>query len=545
MQLTLPVLAKGRDQTDSRSGDVMGERTEHLQVRADCVPGTQERNVRLSPSILSAMLGSLDYLAEYPYGCAEQTMSSFLPDVTLYRMLGQRGIGRTNLRAKLPPMVRDGLLKLYTFQHEDGGWKWWSYDNTDAWMTAYVMFGLTQARDAGFAVNPSVYERGAQALAKIATNPSIKMGSDTRSYAAYVLTLLDKPDDAKAAASIAISTARAKHLELSDWGRPWLALALAHTGNPARAHALLESVWSKLSDRGFRPADNPDEWRSPSEYAAALLYASCELTPNDPRLSTLVRWIMDQRRANHWDSTRDTAAVLFALTRYAAVTRELNPNINATILVNGRPVASRRLTARDMTRPEFHVDLAPKDLPAGPLNVTIRARGTGRLYYTATLTQVSTIGLDAPLSNGSGITVERRYRKVEAGETPQFARALANQRASATRFRSGDIVEVTLVIHASKPFDYLMVEDPLPAGAEVRDRGAVDPSEWTFWWADQIVRDQKVAFAIRHIDPGSKHIIYRFTATVPGRYSALPPRVFDMYNPAVRGEGRADEVTIE
>lgn len=545
MELTVPVLAKGREQTDTRSGDVVGEKTENLQVRADCAPETQELTVRLSPSLLSAMLGSLDYLADYPYGCAEQTMSSFLPDVVLYRLLGERGISDQTLRAKVPPMVRDGLLKLYTFQHEDGGWKWWTYDSSDPWMTAYVMFGLHEAKDAGFVVNEGTYTRGTEALARIATNPAQRMGSDTRAYAAYVLSVLGRTDDARNAARTAISTANTRYIELSDWGRPWLALALERTGDSARAHSLLESVWAKLTDRGFRPSENQYEWRSNSEYGAALLYAACEISPHDPRLATMVRWLMDQRRANHWDSTRDTAAVLYALTRYAAITHELSADLDTEILVNGRSVASRHLSAKDMRRPEFSVTLGPKDLPIGPANVTVRARGTGRLYYTATLTQVTTLGLNAPLASDSGITIERRYRKVEPGERPEYARAIAAERQSTTEFRSGDIVEVTLVVHATRPFDYLMVEDPLPAGAEVRDRGAIDPSEWTFWWADQIVRDQKVGFAVRHIDPSSKHIIYRFTATVPGRYNALPPRVFDMYNPAVRGEGRADEVTIE
>lgn len=545
MEMYVPILAKGRDQTDSRTGDVMGEITEHLQARTDCVPGTQKLTVRLSPSFLSSMLGSLDYLADYPYGCAEQTMSSFLPDVVLYRLLGKRGISDPDLRAKLPAMVREGLTKLYGYQHEDGGWKWWTYDDTDPWMTAYVMFGLHEARDAGFDVNPTVYDNGAKALAKLATNPAIKIGSDTRAYSAYVLTLLGNPVDAGTAAQMAIATANVKNFKLSDWGRPWLALALARTGDSARARRLLEPIWSKLTDRGFQPTVSEDDWRSRAEYGAALLYAACEISADDPRSAALVRWIMDQRLANHWDSTRDTAAVLYALTRYADTTRELNADINATVLVNGRPFAARHLTAIDMARPEFRVSLGPKDLPIGPLNVTVRAEGAGRLYYTATLTQISSLGLDTPLSSDSGITIERRYRKVEPGETPNYARAIANESTTATRFRSGDIVEVTLVVHAAKAFDYLMVEDPLPAGAEVRDRGAIDPSEWTFWWADQIVRDQKVGFAIRHIEPGSKHIIYRYTATIPGHYSALPPRIFDMYNPAVRGEGRADEVSIE
>ncbi|HEY3415197.1 MAG TPA: alpha-2-macroglobulin family protein [Armatimonadota bacterium] len=545
MELTVPVLPKGREQTDTRCGDVQGSRTETLQVRTDCVPGTQALTIRLSPSIVSAMLGSLDYLAQYPYGCTEQTMSAFLPDVILFNLLQNRGIDEPQLKAKLPAMVQEGLLKLYTMQHDDGGWKWWTYDESDSWMTAYVVFGLIQARDSGFTINDGALSRGIDALARMAQNPDNKTGSDIRAYAAYVLTLAGRTQEAQSAIALAISTSATKGLKLSDAGRPWLALALARTGQADRANRVLSDTWKHFSDRGFLPQTSLYEWRSPAEYGAAQLYAACEITPGDPRLPALTRWIMDQRRANHWDSTRDTAAALYALARYVRLTNELTPNLNATIEVNGRKIASRRLTSADMMRPEFQVALGPRDLPVGPLRVTIRAAGTGRLYYTASLTQSATMDLGSPLSNEAGITIERRYRKVEPGENPYNERALADWRPSVKEFRSGDIIEVTLVLHAIRAFDYLMVEDPVPAGAEVRDRGAVDASDWRNWWADQIVRDQKVAFGIRHIEPGLHRLDYRFTATVPGRYTALPPRVFDMYNPSLRAESRADEITIK
>ena len=38
-----------------------------------------------------------------------------------------------------------GLERLYTFQHEDGGWGWWQTDETHPFMTAYVLAGGTLA----------------------------------------------------------------------------------------------------------------------------------------------------------------------------------------------------------------------------------------------------------------------------------------------------------------------------------------------------------------------------------------------------------------
>ena len=71
---------------------------------------------------------ALDYLASYPWGCTEQTMSSFLPDVIMAHTLDQLKLKSPVDRATLNDMVKAGLEKLNGFQHDDGGWGWWPDD---------------------------------------------------------------------------------------------------------------------------------------------------------------------------------------------------------------------------------------------------------------------------------------------------------------------------------------------------------------------------------------------------------------------------------
>jgi uncharacterized protein YfaS (alpha-2-macroglobulin family) len=37
--------------------------------------------ITVAPSVAGTVFDALDYLTSYPWGCTEQTMSSFLPDV--------------------------------------------------------------------------------------------------------------------------------------------------------------------------------------------------------------------------------------------------------------------------------------------------------------------------------------------------------------------------------------------------------------------------------------------------------------------------------
>jgi uncharacterized protein YfaS (alpha-2-macroglobulin family) len=199
-----------------------------------------------------------------------------------------------------------------------------------------------------------------------------------------------------------------------------------------------------------------------------------------------------------------------------------------------------------LSQPEFEVEVKDADLRAGRVEVAVEKTGKGRLYYSASLSQYTGNDLSTPIRSDSGMAVERSYRKLSTEEKRQSQGYNEAEQPghSETSFRTGDVVEITLTIRSRQAMDYVMVEDPLPAGFETRERGNVEPWEWENWWADQIKRDNKIGFAIRHLEPGVKRIIYRVTAQNPGAFTALPPVIYDMYNPATRGEGIADTLNV-
>jgi uncharacterized protein YfaS (alpha-2-macroglobulin family) len=68
--------------------------------------------------------------------------------------------------SRLDEMVRLGLDRLYSFQHSDGGWGWWKDGDSDHFMSAYVVWGLTLAREAGIELRTDVVDRGVSYLDK-------------------------------------------------------------------------------------------------------------------------------------------------------------------------------------------------------------------------------------------------------------------------------------------------------------------------------------------------------------------------------------------
>ncbi|MFC1806157.1 MG2 domain-containing protein, partial [Planctomycetota bacterium] len=144
-------------------------------------------NIDLSPSIASTMVDSLDYLAKYPYGCVEQTLSRFVPTVIAAKTLSDLGIENKKLQAKLPDMIDKGLARIYAAQRSDGGWGWWpGARHTDPWMTAYATYGLTIAKQSGVNVDNNRIQRGVGAIrGKLV---QLENRDDTMAYCLYVLS---------------------------------------------------------------------------------------------------------------------------------------------------------------------------------------------------------------------------------------------------------------------------------------------------------------------------------------------------------------------
>jgi uncharacterized protein YfaS (alpha-2-macroglobulin family) len=190
MEKKFTVYEHGVEKFISRSGKMRGDSVAiKLDIPKERRPETTTLSVQIAPSMATTMLDALPYLIDYPYGCTEQTMSRFLPAAITAKTLRDLGMkpedamervfggiepdtalathpkGQRDLK-ELDRITKESLDRLYNFQHSDGGWGWWKDGDSDHYMTAYVLWGLTLARQAGIAVKPDIAERAASYLDK-------------------------------------------------------------------------------------------------------------------------------------------------------------------------------------------------------------------------------------------------------------------------------------------------------------------------------------------------------------------------------------------
>ena len=111
LEITLPIIPAGVKQTDAKSGSlVAADQDENVTIT---LPGNPAQasptlDISLNSSLAGSIFGALDYLTAYPYGCTEQTMSSFLPNVVVAKAMKDLHIPSTRKRRRSRQQNKSG-----------------------------------------------------------------------------------------------------------------------------------------------------------------------------------------------------------------------------------------------------------------------------------------------------------------------------------------------------------------------------------------------------------------------------------------------------
>ncbi len=551
----LPVLRYTTPQTFRSAGlmEESGERLELVSLPRSFDPSGGQFDLEIAPSLAGAMFSALDVLANPQYPSTEETLSSFLPNLETYRVLQDFGVTSPDLQARLDLTLDAGLSTLSAMQNSDGGWGWWPTNESDPYITAYVLFGLSRVREAGAAVDENVLQRAVDYLQGTLYTPNMTSETwqlDRLAFIQYALAYAGAGDLSGAQALYEVRD------QLSPWAQALLALTLEQLSPGSQA---ARTLFSDLESTALRTAsgvhweEKTPGWQNmttPLSTSAMVVYALAQRDPGTPLMADAVRYLMLQRGPDGaWDSSYATAWSLMALSQVIKGTGELSGSYDFSATLNSLPIASGQagLEAGPVQASSPIDQLYPHD----PNTLVIqRGEGAGRLYYTVAL-EVNRPAEDvAPLSRG--INLARAYFPVDAacqeGECAPLHEAAA-----------GELVEVHLTLTLDQAAYFLLVEDFLPAGAEVLDTSLkttqqvipeLEPVEpeplydpgnpfsngWGSWYfSAPSVYDERISWTAEYLPAGTYELTYLFSLTQPGEFQVLPAHARQTYFPEVQG----------
>lgn len=490
VEQSLAVRPFGRERVVNKSGVSLDGAPARFTLESDSrtLPETLSLDLRVAPSVRSVLDDSLGYLADYPYGCVEQTTSRFWPALLLGRADENR--------------VRDGLIRLRKLQHASGAWGWFETGSDDPWMTGYALLALLDASKRGWAAQTK--EPGLKAL-----EASRKMLASTKHPLLALALARAGEGGAVVDALRRTDVKKATDTELALW----VLAAVEAKKDPG-------DTWPELQRRAVVNGallswrQGKSEWDSSDRIATALgMRALLAMNPNDARAERALRWLLTSSTGESFGSTRDTAFTLSALSDWLALHPADAYSTGApTASVNGRSVALALQPGGG-----FQARVPASFLRQGKNEVSL----TEAWFWSGRLSGV--VGKDATKGEinpevPDGVIVERDYLR-ESDERPQ------------TRFQQGENVRVRLTLTVPKELEFVAIEDAFPAGFEPTERGTAetDYGSWEFWYDFLDVRDDRIALFVRRLKPGKHVFTYHLRAQTPGRYGVLPATLAPMY----------------
>jgi len=607
MEMKFPVYVHGMLKTESYSRAIAPEGEKAIiefTLPEERRPSETKLTLNYSPSVASAMIDALPYLASYPYGCTEQTLNRFVPTTVVHHILKDLGhdlaaikdkrsqldpqkLGDPKERAKdwqpknpnwnpvwdekeVAKMEAAGIAKLRDQQNPDGGWGWfsaygnYSYPHT----TAVVMHGLLLARDNGAKIPADMIERGLAWLAKHEEVEADRIAN----WKKRDKNTKEKADSMDALVRRVLGEGGKDHKQMQGflfrdkndlpvYAKALLGLELHRTKDIEKRDDVIRNIRQFLkrdeeNQTAYLDLGNGGYWwywyGSEFEAQAWFLKLLAAAEPESPDARGLVKYLINNRsHATYWNSTRDTAYCIEAIGDYLKASGEGDPELTVEVLLDGKVLKTVEITKENLFTFDSSVIVAGDILGTGKHTIELRKKGKGPLYANA---YVGYFTLEDFITKaGLEIKVDRTYYKLVPDNkvidaVDSSGQAIDQKRSrlkrvllkSGDEVKSGDLIEVELGIDSKNDYEYLLFEDWKAAGMEAVDVRSGYNPNGLGAYME--LRDEKVSLFVQNLPRGRHNLSYRLRAEIPGKFSALPTRAEAMYAPELKAN--SDEMKI-
>lgn len=523
----LPVFPCTAEQLITRSGFVDGSAS--FEIPADIDLSQARLEVTVVPSMAGDMLDSLEYLVGYPHGCVEQTMSRFLPVIKVAQILERFEVEDEQLQKMVPKYASAGIKRLLELQQQDGGWGWNGSSGTHEMMTPYALLGLVEAQKAGFEIpSETAIPRGMERLKNFINGMGDSQSSD-RIYCMWVYQHHDKLDGSwwhwlENITNQALGTGADRSKLLSDYAAA-MAMEMAVRSDRSRLADKLERLLvhraKHSGSQTYWTSANFSRWGNDRfEITAAVLKAFAAHNPNHPVVPMTLSFFASTKRGNRWNSTKDTAMILFAMCDYLS-TQDAADNGPATtgVVVNDQ--------LRELELPDWKpatLTIKGDELKAGG-NQLLFAGGDPKHLYRMVFRYWRDGGEVTPTSEGAHVT--RTFHQVDSSGK------VLKELKSGDQVPRGAYIRSTIRCRRDHGvFNYTLATNPKPSCAEYTTLGEQpDPH------VPYVLKENKAGGTNWHYESASNslHTTSDYRVELDGEFLIPPAHVELMYDTEVRG----------
>jgi uncharacterized protein YfaS (alpha-2-macroglobulin family) len=487
---------------------------------AEALPGRGGVRVRLARKLGEGLAGVREWMATYPYGCLEQRVSRAVA-------LRDEGLWRAVSAALPAHLDADGLLKYFP-----------TMTTGSEVLSAYV---LSISHASGWSLPEAVEGRVVDGLTKfvegaVRRNSALPTADlSIRKIAALeALSRVGKADP-KLLTSVTLEPNLWPTSAVIDW---WSLLERvgAIPGRDPRLREAEQIVRARLNlqgtTMGFSTEGSDGLWwlmTSPDTNAVRLILLLVERHRWVEEVPRLLRGALGRQHRGAWCCTVANAWGALAIESFSAAFEEAP--------VDGESVATLAGAAQSLFwqgAPQGGSLFFP--WPSGSAELALDHRGGGTPWVT--VEAQAAIPLRRPLSSGFRLT--RSFVPIE-------------QRVKG-RWSRGDSLRIRLEVEAQSDMGWVVVSDPMPAGAShlgtglggesaLAARGG-DPDE-RLWAAFEERAAEGFRAYYELVTKGSFVVEHALRLNQSGRFQLPPTRVEALYAPEMFGEAPNQAIEVE
>ncbi|MGS0743634.1 alpha-2-macroglobulin family protein [Glaciimonas sp. GG7] len=488
---------------------------------ADALAGRGGLAMALAPSLAGNNEGLRRYFTEYPYSCLEQQAS---------RAIGLRdeALWKKVLNDLPTYLDSDGLAYYYPPTTGNAG------RGSDT-LTAYL---LAVTQESGFAIPLQSRDKMLDGLAAFVEGKitrdfwSPQKDLDVRKLAA--LEALSRYDRARPAMLDAIQLS--PNLWPTSALLDWINILQRTTSIPERAKRLTEAdqiLRSRLNFQGTRmgfSTESSDYWwwlmTGGDVNATRLVLTVLDNPAWKDDLPKLINGAIQRQSRGHWATTTGNLWGSLALQKFAQKfeSEKVAGVTKVTVEQGGKSIDSQRYAWPANGGGKLSM---PWPDATAAAEIKFNHAGSGTPWIT--VQSLAAVTLKKPFSSGYRIT--KTIVPIEQKEKGTYTR--------------GDVVEVHLEIDAQTDMTWVVVTDPIPAGATLlgsglgRDSAIASGRERLSSNAVAVYEERSFEAFRSYYDvvpKGKFTMTYTFRMNNPGQFSLPPTRVEAMYVPEMFGE---------
>jgi alpha-2-macroglobulin len=488
--------------------------------------GTQTARLSVSKGLNFSFQQYAAWLARYPHGCLEQSVSSVFPQIFLSQMNLLDDAAKLHSRQNYEVVIQ----KLRYMQLPSGGFSYWPGGNTpNSWGTTYALNFLLEAKNLGYRVPEDLLSKCVQYQYKTADSWSVKSTTNSRwlfapqamdqAYRLYTLALAGRPNYA------ALNRLRLVPRLVSS-ARWLLSHSLLLVGEKSAAEQAISAAQTSVQPYREHGRTFGSDIRDQAMIIRVLL-ARGEKLKAKRLIDEMIPYFNGPKQ--RYLSTQDVAQCLISFAMFSGSLAEVEDTAECNIKLSEGAIAE----PAKISDSSISFSLSEEAILNG--NIAIHNSGTLELFSSLEISGLPLRDESAKEMQDLELSVE--YFSSDGAIVP------------VEMLQGSDFIVRYTVKHPGFRADYenMALTAIFPSGWEIiNDRLNQNTPDANYRLVDYMdIRDDRINLYFDLKKGRSKTFTFKLNATYSGRYWAPPVFCEAMYDGSVRAKSEGFWVEIE